>query len=218
MIKAVVFDLDGTLLDSIPDIASALNHALAARGFPTHTDRAVEGFVGGGIRAAVRNALPRDASPEDEDRVLALYRPYYKDHCTERTLPYPGIGQMLSALAEEDIPLFVLSNKSEDTARVIISHFFPQIPFRGVFGRVNDRPLKPAPGAAAPIFDILDLPPEEIAYVGDSGTDVTFARAAGMLPVATPWGYRSREELAAAGAAYIPNDTAELLTLLKNLT
>lgn len=214
MIKAVVFDLDGTLLDTIPDIAFALNRALDRCGLPTHPVEACKGFVGGGIREAVVRAVPPQSPPEVIDRVLELYRAYYPAHCTVHTAPYPGVAELLAGLAAAGIALGILSNKTQLPTRQIVGHFFPRVPFRFVLGRVDGCPLKPDPAAAGRILEALNLPPAEIAYVGDSGTDMAFARAAGMLPAAAPWGYRSREDLAENGAVLMPEDAGELLSLL----
>ena len=214
MLKAVVFDLDGTLLDTIPDIAEALNRALEACGLPTHPVEACKSFVGGGIREAVRKASPPDASEELIERVLAAYHGYYPTHCTVKTALYPGIPELLAGLADAGLALGVLSNKTQGPTQRITAHFFPETPFRCVFGRVDGCPLKPDPAAARRVLEALELRAEEIAYVGDSGTDMAFARAAGMLPAAAAWGYRSRENLAENGAALLPEDAGELLELL----
>lgn len=214
MVKAIVFDLDGTLLDTVPDIAAALNRALAACGLPTHEQKIVETFLGGGIRDAVLKATPEDTPAETIERVLELYRDDYVAHCTERTALYDGVREMVDGFAARGWKLGVLSNKTEATARKIIAHFFPEGQFSAVFGRVPERPLKPHVDAAGPVLKAMGLEPHEIAYVGDSNTDILFAKAVGMLPVATPWGYRSREELIAAGAELIAENALDLLKLL----
>lgn len=214
MIQAVVFDLDGTLLDTVPDIAAALNRALAHCALPTHTQKTVETFLGGGIRDAVLKAVPEGTDEETINRVLTLYRDDYVLHCTQQTRLYAGVRELIATLHERGIRLAVLSNKTEETARKIVQHFFPAGEFTAVFGRVPERPLKPHADAAKPVLEALALAPEEIAYVGDSNTDILFAKATGMLPVAAPWGYRSREELIEAGATLIaetPEDIAEKL-------
>lgn len=213
-IQAVVFDLDGTLLDSIADLTGAINRSLAACGLPTHTVDECRGYVGGGIREAVRRALPPDSSDELIDRVLALYKNDYPHHCAEQTTWYPGIPELLERLARRGLLLGVLSNKTEATAQQVVKTFFPDVPFRCVLGRAEGRPLKPDPGAAVPVLAAMGLAAGAVAYVGDSGTDMVFARAAGMLPVAAPWGYRSREELAEQGAVLMPACPAELEDLL----
>ena len=214
MITTVFFDLDGTLLDTVGDIAAALNRALAACGLPTHEQKMVETFLGGGIRDAVMKATPEGTGQEVIERVLDLYRDDYVAHCTEKTRLYDGVREMVDCLAAQGFEMAVLSNKTEATAQKIVAHFFPNGEFKAVFGRAADRPLKPHPDAAKPVLEVLALPPEEIAYVGDSNTDILFAKAVGMLPVATPWGYRSREELVEAGAELIAEHPMELLELI----
>lgn len=214
MLQAAVFDLDGTLLNTIPDIAASLNHALAGCGFPTHPVERVTTFVGDGIINAIRRALPPQAGEDELWQVHALYQQYYPDHCAVYTRHYPGIQALLAALRERGIPMAVLSNKTDGTAKRVAAHYFPDIAFRCVCGRVPERPLKPDPAAAAPILAAIALPPERIAYVGDSGTDMVFAANVGMVPVAAPWGYRSREELVQSGAAHVLEQPEDLLRLL----
>ena len=215
MIKAVVFDLDGTLLHTVPDIAAALNRALSTCSLPTHDQKTVETFLGNGIRDAVLKAVPADTTEETIQQVLDLYRDDYVAHCTEKTRLYDGVREMVGTLVRRGLSLVVLSNKTEATAQKIVRHFFPEGEFAAVFGRVPDRPLKPHTDAARPVMEVLKLTPEEVAYVGDSNTDILFARAVGMLPVATPWGYRSREELVEAGAKLIAERPMDVVALLE---
>lgn len=148
MIKAVIFDLDGTLLDTIPDIAASLNRALADCGLPTHSVQAMKGFVGGGIREAIRRAAPAGSSQETLEAVYRLYRAGYRERCCEETDYYPGAKAMLARLAAAGLALGVLSNKSQDTARRIIAHYFPDTPFRCVFGPGGRPPPEAGPGGA----------------------------------------------------------------------
>lgn len=217
MIKAVLFDLDGTLLDTIPDIAGALNRSLAALDLPTHPVERCKTFVGSGIREAIRRAAPEGTGQETLEQIHTFYQADYPAHCTEATAPYPGIREMLAALDKKGLALGVLSNKTEGTTRRVIAHYFPEIPFRCVLGRAEGRPLKPDAGAAVPALAALGISPGEIAYVGDSGTDMLFAKATGMLPVGAGWGYRSREELAAQGAAKVSAGTEDLMEYLLHL-
>lgn len=214
MIKAIVFDLDGTLLDTVPDIAAALNRALSACGLPTHSQKTVETFLGGGIRDAVMKATPNGTDESTIQHVLDLYRDDYIAHCTEQTMLYEEVAEVVDTFAAQGMRLAILSNKTEATAQKIAAYFFPKGQFEAVFGRVPDRPLKPHPDAAVPVLQALGLPAEEIAYVGDSNTDILFAKAVGMLPIATPWGYRSREELVKAGAQLIAQSPTDLLHLV----
>ena len=207
MIHAVVFDLDGTLLDTIPDIAGALNRALAACGLPTHPVRRVETFVGGGIRDAVRKAVPAGTPDEILERILGIYKEDYCSRCTEQTARYPGVPEMLERLLQHGFALGVLSNKTEATAQKIVRTYFPDVPFRCVLGRVDGRP----------VLEALGLPAGEVAYAGDSGTDILFAKAVGMVPAAAPWGYRSRDELVEKGALLVPENPRELGELLAAL-
>ena len=214
MSKAVVFDLDGTLLCTIPDIADALNAALTANGFHGWDIPHYQKFVGNGIRRAIRRAA---APCEDEEILEAIHRVYqsiYPNHCCDKTHPYPEMGRVLEELCRRGIPVGVLTNKTETTARAMMTHYFPQISFAFVWGSNGSRPLKPDPSAGAEFCRLLGLAPEEVAYVGDSDVDVLFAKAAGLTPVGAVWGYRGREELETTGARLIADSPIDLLPLL----
>lgn len=215
MIQAVAFDLDGTLLHTLPDIAAALNRALAETGLPTHPMEAVAAFIGGGIREAVIKASPPGTPEETINRTLTCYHRAYTECCTSQTAPYPGIPAMLRELAAAGYLLGALSNKTEAAAQKIIRYFFPETPFRCILGRIDGRPLKPDPAAAVPLLQALGLPPEAVLYMGDSGSDMAFARAVGMTPLAAFWGYRNREELISQGAALIADTPADVVQLIQ---
>lgn len=211
-IKAVVFDLDGTLLDTLWDIAGAANCALRESGLPEHPAERYRAYVGHGIRELIRQALPEGT--DFAEQVLSSYLAYYPEHCTDLTVFFPGIEDMLRTLGQR-YTLGVLSNKTERTAKRIIAHYFPSDMFRLVWGNDGKRPLKPDPAAGPLLCKELGVKPEEILFFGDGDTDMEFANHAGFLPVACSWGYRSRAELEQAGARYIVDSAEQLTKMLK---
>ena len=213
-IRALVWDLDGTLLDTIPDLTKALNAALAQKGYPARSEKEVSLCIGGGIRQTIAKAVAAPITEAEIDAVDAVYQSLYPNHCTELTRPYPGIPEVLAALTARGIRQGVLSNKTEGTTRKIIAHFFPETEFAFVLGNDGRRPLKPDPAAGAEVSAALGLAPAEIGYIGDSGTDMTFAQAVGFYPIGAAWGYRGAQELAASGAAALPIVPRDILTLL----
>jgi phosphoglycolate phosphatase len=213
-VKAVVFDLDGTLLDTVRDIGTGANVALCRYGFPEHPLDAYRGFVGHGIRELFRQIVPKGIDDETFEQALRFYLDYYPEHCTDHTVYFPGIQDMLHVLMDNGYALAVLSNKTERTAVKIMQHYFSEIPFRFVWGNNGQRPLKPATEAAVPACKELGVSPEEILFFGDGDTDMEFASRSGFVPVACSWGYRSREQLIQAGAAVVVDSTEEFLKLL----
>ena len=213
-VKAVLFDLDGTLLDTVKDIGTGANLALCRYGCPEHPLEAYRGFVGHGIRNLFRMAVPEGTTEDTYQAVLNTYLSYYPEHCTDHTDPFPGIPELLETLAREGYRMAVITNKTEPTAERILRHFFPEISFDFVWGRNDSRPLKPDPAAGILACETLGLRPEEILFFGDGDTDMEFAVNAGFLPVACSWGYRSCDQLKAAGAAVIVDTTKQFYTLL----
>lgn len=205
--SAVIFDLDGTLLNTLADLAVATNAALAEAGYPTHEVDAYRHFVGNGVRMLVRRALPAgeaDSMGVDAfNRVLHGMRMHYAAVATRATRPYAGIPELLETLLAENIPTAVLSNKPHDDLLTVIGNYFPDHPFRAVRGAMDGVPLKPNPASVLHIAADLQLPPRSIIYVGDSDVDVQTARAAHMIPIGAGWGYRGEEELRTAGAAMV---------------
>lgn len=212
--QAILFDLDGTLLDSLGDIAGALNHTLAHFGLPQHEVDAYRAFVGEGVEQLVDRALGEHAAAH-RAQVLPAYRAYYREHLAVHTRPYLGIPELLAALVTRRVPLCVLSNKPDDATRTLVEHFFPTTPFVLVAGHKPDVPRKPDPTAALAMAAHLGLPPQACAFVGDSNIDMQTAAAAGMLAVGVSWGFRGRAELEGHGAAAVIDEPAALLRVLQ---
>lgn len=213
-IKAVIFDLDGTLLDTLPDIGAGSNTALRHFGLKESTMADYRRAVGNGIRVLIRKAMTDDVSEEVYEQVLAFYLKYYPEHCCVYTKFYPGIEQMLEKLKNAGYLLGILSNKTEKTAQKIIEHFFPENPFAFLWGNNGQRPLKPDITAGGLILEMLKLRPDEILYVGDGDTDMEFGSKMGFYTVGVTWGYRDADVLQACGADVLVNTPEELLSLV----
>ncbi|MHC4985423.1 MAG: HAD family hydrolase [Planctomycetota bacterium] len=213
--RAVCFDLDGTLLDTLADLADAMNRALAKCDLPVHPVDAYRTFVGNGLATLVHRAAPAAESDADlADTLIAGMRAEYSKRWAERTKPYDGIPQMLDALAARGLPMAILSNKPHDFTQLCVAELLPHWAFTCVQGVSDDVPPKPDPAGAAKVASILGADPAEILYVGDSDTDMKTANAAGMFAVGVLWGFRDADELNANGAQKLIAAPAELLGLL----
>jgi phosphoglycolate phosphatase len=212
-ISAVLFDLDGTLLDTIEDLTDAMNAALHELGFAGHSVNACKTLVGEGIEHFARFALPADQTENEAAvaRTMDLMRAEYRNRWSRKTRPYDGIPALLDQLHERGLKLAVLSNKADDFTRMMVAHFFPKTEFETVVGARVGRPRKPDPFPALEVASTLEVPPAEIIFLGDTKTDMETAVAAGMVPVGALWGFRSAEELLASGARYLISRPAELL-------
>lgn len=191
---AVLFDLDGTLFYTLPDIHSAVNAALAQCGYKANTLDDTRTYVGYGSRWLIEKSLPEGTPRSEADRVLIAYRAYYNDHLMVDTVPYPGIAEMLTALRERGVALGVATNKFHDSAVRMMARYFPGF-FGSVQGNIEGRPTKPAPDAALAAMEELGAARDRTLFVGDSGPDALTAANAGMSCVLCDWGYRTREEL-----------------------
>jgi phosphoglycolate phosphatase len=211
-IAAVLFDLDGTLLDTLDDIADAANAVLSSLGMPTHEVAAYKLFVGEGVRRLFEKALPencRDA--ESIARCAARFNDAYDRRWNVKTKLYDGISELLPRLREQELPLVVLSNKPQAFTERCVGYYFPAGTFACVLGQREGIPPKPDPAGATEAARRLSLPPEKVAYLGDSSIDMQTAVRAGMYPIGAAWGFRSREELLAHGAAVLIERPDELL-------
>ena len=211
--RAVLFDLDGTLADTLADLANATNWALAQLGCKTHDTDSYRYRVGDGARELCARALAVDKQGL-ADEVLRLMRQHYEAHCYDKTKLYPGIPGLVSALATRGLKLAVLSNKPDHFTKRMIEHYFNPSPFAVVRGQLPNVPLKPDPTAALQIAQEVGIPPAEWLYLGDTNTDMRTAHAAGMAAVGVLWGFRHRDELVGSGAKHIVAKPEDLLALL----
>jgi phosphoglycolate phosphatase len=213
-VEAVIFDLDGTLLDTLTDLADAANRMLVRQGLPTHPRERYRRFVGDGSRMLVTRCLPpAHRHPDAIDACLEDFLADYGRHWDVATRPYPGIPELLGALAARQRPLAVVTNKPEEAARRCLGRFFPPRTFTAVLGQRPERPVKPHPGGALEAAAALGAAPGACLFVGDSGLDMDTARAAGMHPVGAAWGFRGAEELRRHGAAAVLEAPTDLLAL-----
>jgi phosphoglycolate phosphatase len=212
-IHGVIFDLDGTLVDTLGDIADSVNHVLASLSLPSHPIEAYRFMVGNGSRMLITRAL----GPERQqlfETVLKLQQDYYPRHMCDHSRPYPGIAAMLSELQSRGIKLAVLSNKPHEHTRQMIEKLFGMDLFDAVIGQRPDIPLKPDPASALEIAKMLGLEPSQLAMVGDTAMDMQTGRKAGMATVGVTWGFRDRRELIDNGGEHIIDEPRQLIELL----
>ncbi len=200
MARGLIFDLDGTLIDSLPGIAASLNHALAQEKLPPHPLEQVRGFIGNGSLELARRALPPDEPDATSRRIETAFKTHYQTSWPLGTHPYPGIPGVLKDLAATGFRLAVLSNKPHPFTVEIAARLFPGIPFDPVCGQKDGIPRKPDPAAALAIAASWSLPPAECLFIGDSTVDLETARRAGLPFLAVSWGYHDASALLAAGA------------------
>ncbi len=213
--KAVLFDLDGTLLDTLADLADSANFALEQMGFPTHPVDAYKIFVGDGVINLAARSIPDDSSnPTNIDKMVTIMRDEYSRRWNNKTKPYDGIADMLDSLSNDGLKLSVLSNKPHDFTLLCVEEFLGKWHFDVVQGVTDSVEPKPDPTGAIKVSQELDVPTEEFLYLGDTNTDMQTATAAGMYAVGVLWGFRSAEELEANGAKVLIEHPRELFELL----
>lgn len=213
---AVLFDLDGTLLDTLDDIGQAMNRVLEQHGFAAYPLGAYRGFVGDGAEVLVRRALrPGQATEAEIPAYIQEFKAAYARCWNLSTRPYPGIPELLDRLVQGGIPAAVLSNKPHEFTVRCVAAFLPGRPFAAVLGEQAGRSRKPDPAGALEAARLLKVAPRQVCYVGDTDTDMQTATAAGMLPVGVEWGFRPAAELIASGAKHLIASPLELLAVLE---
>lgn len=215
--KAAIFDLDGTLIDSLADLADSANAMLKSYGFPTHPLDPYRYFVGNGSRKLMERCLPKEkaADPHFVDEALELYKDIYAKHTQDKTRPYKGIQEMLDKLTAMDIPMGICTNKHQSAAEEIVQAMFPAGTFRTVMGDRAGLPRKPDPKKVLMMAAEYGVKPAEVAYFGDTSVDMDTANNGCFLPIGVLWGFRPKEELIEHGAKVLLENPAELFEKVK---
>jgi len=208
--KAYIFDLDGTLLDTMADLATAVNHALGVNGLPLRTIEEVTAFIGNGVRVLIKRSVQEDTSEELYEKVFSDYQAFYRVHYMDKTVPYEGMKDILLKLKERGLKLAVISNKNDTETKLLMEHFFPGI-FDIVYGSMDGIPRKPAPDMVFKTVDELGLSVKDCLYIGDSEVDIATAHNADMDVLSVAWGSRTPEFLKECGATMIISKPSELL-------
>ncbi len=214
--KGVIFDLDGTLVDSLEDIADSMNKVLLRYGFKTHDLQAYKYFIGNGIRNLVREALPEPSRSDDlVSKCFDLMMEEYSNHCIDKTKPYPGVSELLDELTKNNIRLSVFSNKVDELTKRVVSTLLPNWKFEVVIGACTEIPRKPNPEGAFLISEKLRLPSSDLIYLGDTDVDMKTATSAKIYAVGALWGYRTAEELISSGAKSLITHPLDLIQLFR---
>ena len=217
-LKAVLFDMDGTIINTIDDLSDATNHALSIAGYPLHTPEEYKMMVGNGIPKLIERAVPCDArTPETLAKVYDDFMAYYRVHSMDKTRPYTGVPELVNRLRNAGLKTAVVTNKVETAARSIAESMYPN-GFDLVIGQRPDLPPKPDPAAAKLAMQTLGVTPDECVFIGDSGVDIQTAANSGALAIGVLWGFRGEEELRANGAKVIVKSPDELWRFLSSGT
>lgn len=213
MKKAVIFDLDGTLLDTLEDLQNALNYALTAHGYPENSTEEVRKKVGDGLAKLVERAVPQGTGEAEQAAVLEIFKPYYAAHCREKTRPYRGVLELLAQLKAKGVKTAIVSNKADEAVKTLSREFFGESMDFAVGEKEGVR-RKPAPDTVLAALSALNVTAEDAAYVGDSEVDLATAENAQMDCVAVTWGFRDEEFLITKGAKTLAHNAEELKELL----
>ena len=211
-VKGVVFDMDGTLLNTLPDLTALTNAVLSDLGYPTHTEEAIRGFIGDGVRALMMRAMPDSASDDEKEAALAEWKSRYQEFGRRKTVPYPNIIEMLEGLKSKGVKLGVLSNKFDAAVKDLAGFYFPAT-FDVAKGESPTCPRKPDPTGLLASIQEIGLNPSQVTYIGDSAGDMKTAKAAGAMAIGVSWGYQTVDRLVSAGADMVIDDPLAILDL-----
>ena len=211
--KLMIFDLDGTILETLEDLKNSVNYALSTLGYPTRTHEEVRAFVGNGMLNLIKRSAPVGSSEDEIQNILSVFRTHYAEHKADYTKPYTGIEKVLSVLKNQGAILTVLSNKDDDAVGVLCDKYFPNT-FDYTAGNRADRKRKPDPESVHAIINKYGLTTHDTVYIGDSEVDVLTAKNAGVDCIAVSWGFRDRDVLVDAGATVIADDMTKLYEYL----
>lgn len=214
MINTVIFDLDGTLLDTLDDLMDSVNFSLDRYGFKKRSREEIRCFVGNGIRKLIERALPENYTDDDFEKVFEEFKQNYKVHCNDKTKAYPGVIELLKKLKEKNIRTAIVTNKAKFAADALNDIYFDGL-VDVVMGAVDGRPVKPDPYMVECVLESSGAKKEETLYVGDSQVDVMTGKNAGLRTIAVLWGFRNREELLEAGAEEFIEKPMELINFLQ---
>lgn len=215
--KTIIFDLDGTLLDTLSDLAAATNYALAQHSLPQRSTDEVRRFVGNGIRKLIERAVPPATPSELQEAVFASFNAYYRQHCADTTQPYPGISELLTQLRAAGCRTAIVSNKADYGVQALAQQYFPG-QLDAACGECAGIARKPAPDMVLTILRQLNADPQTAIYIGDADTDLETARNAGLPCIGACWGFRGRSFLKAHGAKLLAETPADILPLLQSKT
>lgn len=212
--KAVIFDLDGTLLNTLSDLADSANHVLSELSLPTHEYESYKYFVGNGIPKLIERCLPADRQ-ELHSKALSMFNEYYALHSKDKTAPYDGIKELLNSLSEKGLKLGVITNKAHGIAVKVVEEYFGKDIFGRIKGLDDSIKAKPDPSGALSVMESLGATPSEVLYIGDSGVDMQTAKNAGFTPLGVLWGFRKKDELIENGAKYIAQKPLDILKFIE---
>jgi len=211
--KGIIFDMDGTLIDTLDDLTASMNYALGQLGCPARCRDECRRMVGNGLAKFAERALPDDRK-DLRDELLAIMVPHYQQHCLDKTAPYEGISQVVRTLRDRGIRMAVLTNKNQAPAEAIIRHFWNDAPFDPVVGICEGRKVKPDPSSVLEILGRWQLNASDVLFIGDSEVDIQTARAAGVASIGCEWGFRDTEQLLAAGAEILIQQPLQIIDII----